>query len=74
MPTKLHHHLQAWSHSTPVTSGFQPLHFALEVLHVMGSTHNSPQVSSRSPLDDSPPSSAPTASPSHDETEAWDPS
>ena len=41
MPTKFHHHLQAWIHSMPITPGLRPLHFSLEVLHIMVFTQNS---------------------------------
>ena len=60
MPTKFHHHLQAWIHSTLATP---PLPLTLEVLHIMGSTQNTLQGASKSPLDDLMPSLAPTAYP-----------
>ena len=38
--TKVHHHLNAWIHSPPVTPGSRPLPLTLEALHAMGSTQN----------------------------------
>ena len=41
IPTKFHHHLNAWIHTMPVTPG-STLSLALEALHIMGSTQNGP--------------------------------
>ena len=61
-PTKFHHHLHPWIHSTPVTPGSKPLspHFGGTTHHGF---HPKYQVLSKWPLDDLPPFWAPTAYP-----------